>query len=198
MSPARPLVRLKGCGAYAEESTDMTLAEYFRTEESNLPQELAYGRWLVKDAPTPRHQNAVGDFYFALRPFVRRARLGDVWLSPIDVVLDRENALVVQPDLIFVRNDRLHIVTDHVRGAPDMVLEVLSPYPRIGRLHERLEWFARYGVRECWLFHQPQVRLEIVTFDRGAITSAKAFEADDAIRSDPFPGFDLRLVDVLS
>jgi Uma2 family endonuclease len=176
----------------------MTLTEYFRTDVTSLPQELAYGAWRVADAPTPCHQNAVGDFYFALRPFGRRRELGDVWISPIDVILDRENDLVVQPDLIFVGSERLTIVTDHVWGTPDMVLEVLSPHPRIGRLHERLEWFARYGVRECWLFHQPDVRLEILTFDRGTIVGAASFEAGAPIASSVLPGFDVRLLDILS
>jgi Uma2 family endonuclease len=46
------------------------------------------------------------------------------------------------------------IVTDRVWGPPDLVLEVLSPRPRIGTLQERIDWFSRYGVRECWLVHQ--------------------------------------------
>jgi Uma2 family endonuclease len=78
---------------------------------------------------------------------VERHRYGKVWPSPIDVILDPEQHLVVQPDLIVVSNAPLRLVTDRVRGAPDLVIEILSPRPRIGDLDERLEWFARYGVR---------------------------------------------------
>jgi Uma2 family endonuclease len=76
-----------------------------------------------------------------------------VWLSPIDVILDAERALVVQPDLLVVSEARRAIVQDRVRGAPDLMIEVLSPNPRVGSIAERLRWFARYDVRECWLVH---------------------------------------------
>ncbi|MBK9241221.1 MAG: Uma2 family endonuclease [Acidobacteria bacterium] len=64
---------------------------------------------------------------------------------------DRAQALVLQPDLLFVSASRGDIVTDRIHGAPDLVIEVLSPRPRIGELDERVGWFARYGVREIWL-----------------------------------------------
>lgn len=51
---------------------------------------------------------------------------------------------------------------DRIRGAPDLVIEVVSPHPRIGPLDERLGWFAEYGVGECWLLHQPERRLKVL------------------------------------
>lgn len=53
----------------------------------------------------------------------------------------------------FISNQRRDIITDRFWGAPDMVLEVMSPNPRIGDVQERVEWFCEYGVRECWLVH---------------------------------------------
>jgi len=51
--------------------------------------------------------------------------------------------------LFFISNERGHTLSDRVCGAPDLVVEVLCPNPRIGKLGERIEWFARYGVSEC-------------------------------------------------
>ena len=76
--------------------------QYFRTPETLRPAELVYGALRVAEAPSVRHQQAVGAFYLALSHHVRGRRLGRVLLAPVDVVLDYERALIVQPDLLFV------------------------------------------------------------------------------------------------
>ena len=141
----------------------MTVQDYFATPETVSPAELAFGVLRVAEAPTPRHQSAVAQLFLALDAHVRSGQLGRMWLAPLDVVLDSTKALVVQPDLMFISNERQWIVQDRVRGAPDLVIEVLSPNPRIGHTEEHLRWFADYGVHECWLLHQEQKRITVVT-----------------------------------
>jgi Uma2 family endonuclease len=175
----------------------MTTDEYLRTPETRRPQELIYGALRCADAPTPRHQSAVLAFGLALAPFVRTRGLGRVYISPIDVILDEKRHLVVQPDLLFISSARLGMVTDRIRGAPDMVLEVLSPHPRIGRLDERLEWFGHYGVKECWLLHQLEGRLEVLSFERGTQPRRRAFDALTPIQSAVLPGLNHSLASVL-
>ena len=92
----------------------MTTNEYLRTPETLLPQELVYGVCREAAAPTPGHQELVGRLFIALSEHLRAHSAGAVWMSPIDVVLDRERHLVVQPDLIVVSQPRLAIVTDRV------------------------------------------------------------------------------------
>ena len=176
----------------------MTTDDYFRTPESVLPQELAYGTFRVAEAPTARHQTAVFSFGLALAPFVREHRLGRIYLSPVDVVLDPVRHLVVQPDLLYVSRGRIGFVKERIWGPPDMVLEVLSPNPRIGQLEERLSWFAEYGVRECWLLHQDRRRLEVVAFASGRRRVSRAFLRDAPIQSDVLPGWNLTLDEVLA
>ena len=169
----------------------MTTAEYLRTPESVLPQELIHGRLMVADAPLVPHQAAVADLFRALDAHVRAHGLGRVWLAPLDVILDAGRAIVVQPDLCFVAEARGSIVGDRVHGAPDLVVEVLSPNPRVGRTDTRLELYARYGVAECWLAHVPERRLEIVGFGGGAVRSRRVFVAGARIVSDLLPRFDV-------
>jgi Uma2 family endonuclease len=130
----------------------MTTNEYlYRTEETNRIRELAWG--ILREPPAP---------YFAQQSIVLRIariwsdhveprQLGRVAVAPVDVVLDRERALVLQPDVLFVATPRLSIIRDQVWGAPDLVAEVLSPgnaeYDRV----QKVQWFREYGVRECWL-----------------------------------------------
>ena len=148
----------------------MTTDEYLRTPETVLPQELAYG--FVREAaaaPTPGHQWMVGEIFSALRSHLEVQRSGRVWMAPLDVVLDRDRHLVMQPDIVYVSRERLHLVTDRVWGAPDLVVEVLSPFPRMGRLDERLAWFAQYGVRECWVVHQLEREIEVLDLGKGIV-----------------------------
>ena len=174
-------------------TTDM----YLRTPETLQPTEVIYGALRVADAPTVRHQQAVGAFHLALAPHVRDRGLGTVLLSPIDVIFDYDLALILQPDLVFISNARRRILMDKVIGSPDMVLEVLSPHPRIGKLQERIDWFAAYGVREIWLLHQLQERFEILGVEEGRIARREAFDYQVAIKSDVLPEFTLTVDDIL-
>ena len=175
----------------------MTTDEYLRTPETLRPQELIYGALRCADAPSFHHQDALFAFGVALREHVRARRLGHVCLAPLDVILDRERDLIVQPDLLFISTARFHIIRGRVWGAPDLVLEVLSPHPRIGKLQERIGWFAQYGVRECWLYHQDENRLEILALSPDGVVARESFDARTSIRSVVLPAFDRTLASIL-
>jgi len=171
--------------------------DYLRTPETLLPQELVWGYVREAAAPTPAHQRVVGALHIRLWQHLRETGAGEVWLSPIDVVLDAERDLVVQPDLSVVLAEHADRVTDRIWGPPDLVIEVMSPRPRIGTVDERLAWFASYGVRECWLVHLPGSRIEVVRFDSGAAVPTM-FAPLEPIRSSVLPGLVLRPLDVIS
>lgn len=174
----------------------MKTFEYFRTPETLIPQELVYGFVREAAAPSARHQRVVGAIFIRLAQHLQITGAGEAWLSPLDVVLDIEQDLVVQPDLSVVLNERADIVTDRIWGAPDLVVEVMSPRPRIGTVEERLEWFARYGVRECWLVHLEGSRVEIIAFRGGAVVSTMVGR-HEAVRSTVLPELYLTPADVM-
>jgi Uma2 family endonuclease len=176
----------------------MTIDDYLRTPETVMPKELAYG--LVREAaaaPTPGHQWMVGEIFAALRAHLEAHRTARVWMAPIDVVLDRDRHLVLQPDIVVVANERLHLVTDRVWGAPDLVVEVLSPFPRMGRLEERLEWFAHYGVRECWLIHQLEREIEVLDLSNGTVPDRQRLSPRARIASRVLPELDASVESML-
>ena len=175
----------------------MTVDDYFSTPETVTPMELVHGVMRVADAPTPRHQSAVLHLCLALDRHVRPRQLGRVWIAPLDVVLSAGDALIVQPDLCFISNEREWIVADRVRGAPDLVIEVLSPNPRIGSTAERVGWFAEYGVRECWLIHQDERQVTVMSFDNRRIGERCSYSEREPIRSKVLPEFRVSLKDTL-
>ena len=85
-------------------------------------------------------------------------------MAPVDVVLDRDRALIVQPDVLFVSAARLSIIRDQVWGAPDLVAEVLSHSTKHRDRGEKLGWYRQYGVRECWLVDLYDDSVTVVDF----------------------------------
>ena len=168
----------------------MTTAEYLNTPESLTPQELIFGEWHVADSPLTPHQRAVGRLFRALHEFVEAHALGEAWVSPLDVILDADRALILQPDVLFVSNERAHIVTDRLRGAPDLVVEVLSPNPRVGWTEQRIGLYARYGVRELWIVRLLERHVEVLSFAGGTVSARRPFARDERIASEVLPGFD--------
>jgi hypothetical protein len=94
--------------------------------DDNLRYEVIDGDLFMAPAPGWSHQYALAELHVALHNWVRRYRLGHVVEAPSGVILDGETA--VQPDLVYVSNNRAGIITERaVQGAPDLVVEVLSP-----------------------------------------------------------------------
>ena len=170
----------------------ITVEEYLGLPETNRPQELAYG--ILREPPSPfgSHQLVVGRLYSHLDGHVRRRSLGQVVLSPMDVILDREKALVVQPDLLFLSTARREIFTNQIWGAPDLAIEVLSATRRHHDRVVKVKWYREYGVRECWVV-DPDTR-EIEALDLTAPASAShVFNGRQVVRSLVLPNLRLRL-----
>jgi Uma2 family endonuclease len=97
---------------------DEVLAEL---PESNLPMELWDGEIVMSPTPTPSHQTIVKRLTVLLDEFTRHSKAGEIFWGPLDVVLSEHR--VVQPDVIFISNENRQIVTDRIRGVPDLVVE---------------------------------------------------------------------------
>ena len=174
----------------------LTVESYLGSEETNRPQELAFGVLREPPAPGFNHQIVVGSLHIRLAAHVRDQRAGRVVLSPIDVILDRDRALVVQPDLVFVSTERLHICERAIWGAPDLVVEVLSTSNRRHDRTVKVEWYRQYGVRECWLVDPVAQTIEVVDFsERGG---SRLFDGDKPILSRVLPHLQLTAETVFS
>ncbi|HYB95600.1 MAG TPA: Uma2 family endonuclease [Vicinamibacterales bacterium] len=183
--------RLPVYGEVPDDGTILTTSEYLQTAESMRVQELLFGTLCVADSPTFRHQNLLLELALLMRVYVRQHKLGTVCIAPLDVILDPARALILQPDLFYVSNARSHIISDRVWGAPNLIVEVLSPHPRIGKIEDRLRLFGEYGVQECWLMHQPVNEIEVVQFGEFGGASRRLFRSLDRIESNVLPAFGL-------
>ena len=176
-------------GELPPDGTVLTTSEYLQTAESMRVQELLMCTLRVAESPTVRHQDLLLELAILMRVFVGQHHLGRVFVAPLDVILDPAKALILQPDLFYVSKFREDIITDRIWGAPDLVVEVMSPHPRIGQIEERLEYFARYGVRECWLLHQLKKEFEVLQLTHFGVQSRQTYSDTERIRSTVLPRF---------
>lgn len=108
-------------------------------------------RLVMSPAPHSAHQRISRKIAFQLNEFVESNQLGEVFYAPVDVYFDEGN--VYEPDIFFIAADRISIVRDNVYGAPDLIVEVLSPgSEKIDKI-EKKEVYERCGVREYWIIH---------------------------------------------
>jgi Uma2 family endonuclease len=143
--------------------TTMTTKQYlYDTSETTRRRELRFGALCEPPAPYWGHQSVVLHIARALIDHVEAHDLGLVNVAPIDVVLDEAANLVVQPDVLFVSKARQSIVHNQVWGAPDLVVEVLSPGTEQYDRREKVAFYRRYGVRECWLVDLRQLHIAVV------------------------------------
>lgn len=127
--------------------------------------ELFDGRLQMSPTPGSAHGMAGSDLGGILWNHVRERRLGRIFVAPIDVVLAPD--CVFEPDLCFVRRERLSIIQrTHIAGPPDLCIEIISESSRGRDEQDKFTLYARHGVAEYWLVDLAQRRIR--TYRSGA------------------------------
>jgi Uma2 family endonuclease len=118
------------------------------------------------------------------------------WDTPFDVVFSRFD--VVEPDLLYVSKGRLSVPTEkNVQGAPDLVVEVLSPSTAETDRTIKLKLYARYGVKEYWIVDTEGPSAEVYRRAKKGLELVKTLGVSDSFTSPLFPAFSLPLKDLV-
>ena len=169
----------------------------YRTAPPDERYELLDGELVSAPAPRLDHQLLQSLLGAELVRFVKERGLGWVFHAPCDVVLS--DTVVVQPDLLFVATGRAHILRggDNVRGAPDLVVEILSLATATrGRGYKR-SLYARHGVKEYWRV-DPDARTAWIHLLRdGSLEVARTHGEEQTLRSPTLDGFGVDMAEIL-
>ena len=158
--------------------------------------ELIEGDFYVAPAPTTRHQRILRRIYDILSPFVDQNKLGEIFLPPVDVVLSDLN--VVQPDILFISNNQRHIITEaYISGAPDLVVEILSPSTADRDRQSKLDLYDRFGVREYWIVDPNENTIQVIEMETGGQNATRTYTSGSA-SSALLPGLDVPLDEVFA
>lgn len=120
--------------------------------------ELIQGTIFMSPAPLVNHQQVITVLLSEIYYFVSQSELGEVYTSPIDVFLNENNAF--QPDIVFVSTGNKILEDDGIYGAPDLVIEVLSPGTSKTDLTKKKTVYEKSGVKEYWVV-DPKTKLAI-------------------------------------
>lgn len=179
--------------AMPESRPKFTVEEYELFPDDGRRHELVDGEHVVTPAPTAWHQSISGRLHIALHEASSRGELGALYYAPVDVVLSPID--VVQPDLLFVRRERRGIIGRRVEGAPDLVVEIVSPSSR--RTDELLKRraYESFRVEEMWVV-DPELEVVRVYRRQGqgfGRPQELAAEHGDRLRTPVLPALDLEL-----
>jgi Uma2 family endonuclease len=156
--------------------------------DDGKPHELIAGDHILTPAPKISHQNASGNLFEILRVFVRKNKLGRVFAAPVDVVLSQYD--VIEPDFVFISREREKTITeDNVRGAPDLVVEILSPSSAELDRKTKLRLYEQYGVREYWLISTEAENIQVLVLHGGKFELLGNFTGSQAVHSEVLSGF---------
>ena len=159
--------------------------------------ELLDGNLMMVPAPNRKHQRVLVTLTRKLDDFTGEHGLGTVYVAPFDVVLSDTD--VVQPDVLFISRAREHTVTDdNVRGAPDLVIEILSPSTADRDLGYKHDLYGRHGVLEYWIVDPVAETIAVHRQGDGRLEAAETLGRGDTLRTALLEGLELRLDDVFA
>ena len=173
----------------------LTYEEFRRLPDDGKRYELIHGEVHLTPSPTTKHQFALQNLSRSLDPFVFKHRLGEIFVAPLDVRLSRDTA--VQPDPIFISNSRARIIKEnYIDGAPDLVVEILSPSTAAHDRATKLALYAEAGVPEVWLLETVAKTVEVLKLQGKKYLVDSALAGERKLTSSQFPGWELPLTDL--
>ena len=139
----------------------LTVRDYMSMPDDGRRFELIDGELIFLPTPYVIHQMIIGELIRVLGAFEDSRDIGRVYISPLDVVLSEHD--VLQPDVFFISKKRLHIVGElNIQGAPDLVIEVLSPDTEERDRGIKRDLYLRFGVREYWIIDPANITCEVL------------------------------------
>ena len=187
-------------GALPKEDQFFTYSDYKEWELKEGERfELIYGEAYAMSAPNTRHQTILiqllGQFFIYLQEKPCR-----IFPAPYDVRLffreDGNDDTVVQPDITIIC-DKKKIGPEGCRGAPDLVIEILSPTNTAIEMERKLKLYQEAGVREYWIVDPENNGLTVYRFQEGAILFY-TYKKDATVPVGIFPDLNITLKEVFS
>ncbi|MDX2066941.1 MAG: Uma2 family endonuclease [Haliscomenobacter sp.] len=155
--------------------------------------ELFDGEIMKRSAPSLIHQRISRKLLGKMDAYIEEKKLGEVFSAPVDLNLDEHNAF--QPDLAFISKERSFLIEDddYIKGAPDLVVEIISPGTVKKDRVIKKDLCERFAVREYWLVDPLNKGIEIYIMQEDKYVLHDLQEITGKISSTVLNGFELDL-----
>lgn len=164
-----------------------SLAGYLTMPEGPPYYEFINGVAHFMPSPTTTHQCILRRICRLMDSFVESHGLGEVLFAPLDVYLSDEE--YYQPDMLFVSNERKSIIQERIYGAPDLVVEVLSPSNGYKDLTHTKRMYEAFGVREYWILDPLEKAVEVLFNGENGFQIASKAYSKGFVQSQILSGF---------
>ncbi len=170
-------------------SLKYTHADLLQMPDDGKRREIIDGELYVTPSPLNYHQKILFNITLAFGNFLESNPLGELRFAPLDVILSDHN--ILEPDLLLVLNEHKNILQDWVRGAPDLVIEILSPTTEARDRGIKLKAYARYGVGEYWIVDPVAQVVEVYRLTAEGFHLAATYAKGMSVETPLLPGFSL-------
>jgi len=165
----------------------LTVHDYRAVPEGGPRYQLIEGEMHLAPAPNRFHQHISRNIEFILLKYLEKHPIGEVYDAPFDVELTDIN--VYQPDIVFISDAHRSILTEQgAAGAPDFVVEILSPKTAEMDKGTKREVYSRCGVEELWIVDPDAKRIHVYRLQKNAVTPAATYGEKAKFKSPLFPG----------
>ena len=176
--------------ADVSEDRGYTVDDYMLLPEG-APFQLINGKLTFMASPKIFHQDISFILSGLFFNFLRTNPIGKFLVAPMDVHFDEKN--VFQPDLLFVSNERSHIIKDFVYGAPDLVVEIMSPGSKKLDTRDKMVVYGKYHVREYWLIDPNKKTVQVFENQGDEMVEKQRLGKEERLESNVLQGFQLEV-----
>lgn len=174
-----------------------TAAEYEMLEEG-APFQLINSDLIMSPSPNSFHQILASKLFLTIQTYLVKTNLGGICLfAPLDVALDDAN--VFQPDLLYISAERkAELIKDRIEGAPDLIIEILSPSTAYYDLRQKKDIYERYGVKEYIIVDPIPQNAELYILENSEFVLRQKAGKTEILHSTLLPGLDFELAKIFS
>jgi Uma2 family endonuclease len=177
---------------------EWTYEDWLKLPDDGYRYEVIDGVLYMSPPPLTRHQRVSMRMIDRLLEFLRTQPLGEILAAPVGVRLPNQ-PVPLQPDIVFIRTERLGIIDEaYIEGTPDLLMEILSPSNWLYDRREKMQVYQAAGVTEYWIIDPRALTIEVYVLEQTSYMLTGQYGPGEVAPSRLLRGFAVSVADIFS